>query len=102
MGEDSGTMPLRYFVAVAAAGSLTVAAEQDCTITTCVESTLSPGAVLRAPLESLSWSEQIDSGPRTMEQAECDHILKALKQTSWVIGGPKGAAERLGLKRTTL
>jgi len=28
MGEEGGTMPLRYFVAVAAAGSLTVAAEQ--------------------------------------------------------------------------
>jgi len=29
MGEEGGTMPLRYFVAVAAAGSLTVAAEQE-------------------------------------------------------------------------
>ena len=29
-------------------------------------------------------------------------ILTALRTTSWVIGGPRGAAERLGLKRTTL
>jgi transcriptional regulator with GAF, ATPase, and Fis domain len=64
---------------------------------------LSPGTTLRAPLESLNWSE--DLGPMeavTLEQAECDHILKTLKETNWVIGGPKGAAERLGLKRTTL
>jgi transcriptional regulator of acetoin/glycerol metabolism len=29
-------------------------------------------------------------------------ILTALRTTSWVIGGPRGAAARLGLKRTTL
>jgi transcriptional regulator with GAF, ATPase, and Fis domain len=29
-------------------------------------------------------------------------ILQALEATSWVIGGPLGAAVRLGLKRTTL
>jgi hypothetical protein len=34
--------------------------------------------------------------------AECEHILKTLEETNWVIGGTKGAAERLGLKRTTL
>jgi len=28
--------------------------------------------------------------------------LRVLKETHWVIGGPKGAASRLGLKRTTL
>jgi formate hydrogenlyase transcriptional activator len=59
--------------------------------------------MLRAPLESLSWFEELDSAvPMTLDQAECDHILKTLKETRWVIGGPKGAAERLGLKRTTL
>jgi formate hydrogenlyase transcriptional activator len=64
---------------------------------------LSSGRMLRAPLESLSWFEELNSAtPMTLDEAECDHILKTLKETSWVIGGPKGAAERLGLKRTTL
>jgi formate hydrogenlyase transcriptional activator len=38
----------------------------------------------------------------TLDEAECDHILKTLKETRWVIGGPGGAAQKLGLKRTTL
>jgi formate hydrogenlyase transcriptional activator len=64
---------------------------------------LSSGAVLCAPLASLCASGlPIPVGPMTLEQAESDHILRTLKETKWVIGGPKGAAERLGLKRTTL
>jgi transcriptional regulator with GAF, ATPase, and Fis domain len=64
---------------------------------------LSPGTILRAPLESLSWSQQLSPAePVTLEEAECDHILRTLKETNWLIGGPRGAAERLGLKRTTL
>jgi transcriptional regulator with GAF, ATPase, and Fis domain len=64
---------------------------------------LSPGTILRAPLESLSWSQQLSpAAPVTLEEAECDHILRTLKETNWVIGGPRGAAERLGLNRTTL
>jgi formate hydrogenlyase transcriptional activator len=62
---------------------------------------LSPGVTLHAPLESLNWMEE-PTGAVTLEQAECEHILKTLKETNWVVGGPKGAAERLGLKRTTL
>jgi formate hydrogenlyase transcriptional activator len=38
----------------------------------------------------------------TLEQAEREHILRALGETDWVIGGPAGAAARLGMKRTTL
>jgi formate hydrogenlyase transcriptional activator len=64
---------------------------------------MSPGRMLRAPLESLSWFEEPDSAaPTTLDEAEYDHILKTLKETRWVIGGTKGAAEKLGLKRTTL
>ena len=65
---------------------------------------LSSGRMLRAPLESLSWFQEVNSAaaPMTLDEAECDHILKTLKETRWVIGGPGGAAERLGLKRTTL
>jgi transcriptional regulator with GAF, ATPase, and Fis domain len=64
---------------------------------------LSPGATLCAPLASLSSSEELaPAGAVTLEQAECHHIVKTLRETNWLIGGPKGAAERLGLKRTTL
>ncbi len=38
----------------------------------------------------------------TLEQAERTHILRALQQTEWRIGGPKGAAVLLDMKRTTL
>ncbi len=64
---------------------------------------LSPGTVLRAPLESLSWSERsTPAEPKTLDQAESAYILKAIKEADWVIGGPNGAAKKLGLKRTTL
>jgi formate hydrogenlyase transcriptional activator len=38
----------------------------------------------------------------TLEEAERAHILRALQQTQWRIGGPKGAAALLDMKRTTL
>ncbi len=38
----------------------------------------------------------------TLEAAERVHILKALEETNWVVGGPNGAAQLLGLNRTTL
>jgi len=64
---------------------------------------LSPGATLRAPLESLRWAEQVSPAPPvTLGEAEYNHILKTLIETNWVIGGPKGAAKRLGVNRTTL
>jgi formate hydrogenlyase transcriptional activator len=37
-----------------------------------------------------------------MEEAERQHILRALRQTKWRIAGPSGAAYLLGMKRTTL
>ena len=37
-----------------------------------------------------------------MADAERRHILEALHATNWVVGGPKGAAALLGLKRSTL
>jgi len=37
-----------------------------------------------------------------MEEAERQHILRALVEARWMVGGPRGAANRLGLKRTTL
>jgi formate hydrogenlyase transcriptional activator len=43
-----------------------------------------------------------DSAPMTLRDSERAHILQVLEATDWRIGGPKGAADRLGLKRTTL
>ena len=64
---------------------------------------LSPGAELRAPMEDLDWSKQVaQPRPETLVQAEYEHILKALKDSGWIVGGPMGAAKKLGLKRTTL
>lgn len=40
--------------------------------------------------------------PVTLAEAERDHILKALQDSDWVVGGKYGAAARLGVKRTTL
>jgi len=40
--------------------------------------------------------------PMTLQDAEMDHILKALEESNWVVGGKNGAAARLGLARTTL
>jgi formate hydrogenlyase transcriptional activator len=38
----------------------------------------------------------------TLADAEREHILGVLRETGWVLGGPKGAATRLGMKRSTL
>jgi formate hydrogenlyase transcriptional activator len=43
-----------------------------------------------------------NSGTTTLEHAEREHILKALHKTNWTVGGPAGAAAKLGMKRTTL
>jgi formate hydrogenlyase transcriptional activator len=38
----------------------------------------------------------------TLADAERNHILGILRETEWVLGGPNGAAARLGMKRSTL
>jgi len=84
---------------------------------------LSPGKELRVPIAelkaatifasattpvetgavNLSTLTPVTTGPiATLEDAERQHILRALKQTSWRISGPRGAAILLGMKRTTL
>jgi formate hydrogenlyase transcriptional activator len=64
---------------------------------------LTDGNTLRSPLGGLRRNAEIDSlKPITMKEAERLHIRKTLEQADWVIGGPKGAALRLGLKRSTL
>jgi formate hydrogenlyase transcriptional activator len=66
---------------------------------------LSPGSVLRVPLQDL----RSQTGPcectakaGTLEEVERAQILATLKETRWVLSGPNGAAIRLGLNRSTL
>ena len=44
----------------------------------------------------------IRTEPVTLKDAERDHILRALEESNWVVGGASGAAARLGVARTTL
>jgi formate hydrogenlyase transcriptional activator len=80
---------------------------------------LSPGKELRVPLAELKASPSVPgshsgltaaldgsasstSPIATLEEAERQHILRALRQTEWRVAGPRGAAALLGMKRTTL
>ena len=63
----------------------------------------SPGSVLRLPLDlRQTVTQSSGSAARTLADADRDHILETLNQTNWLIGGQDGAANRLGLPRTTL
>jgi formate hydrogenlyase transcriptional activator len=63
----------------------------------------SPGSVLRLPLDlKQTLNQSSESASRTLADADREHILETLKQTGWMIGGQDGAANRLGLPRTTL
>jgi len=66
---------------------------------------LSTGAMLHGSMHELNDRTKSDSRSSesvTLEQAERSHILRILQQTEGVVGGPSGAAVRLGVKRTTL
>ena len=66
---------------------------------------LSRGSTLEIPLRELKQAPRLanhSNGGTTLETVERDHILKILSETKWVIGGPAGAAARLGINRTTL
>jgi formate hydrogenlyase transcriptional activator len=63
----------------------------------------SPGSVLRLPLDlKQTVTQNSESAARTLADADREHILETLSQTNWMIGGQGGAADRLGLPRTTL
>jgi formate hydrogenlyase transcriptional activator len=62
---------------------------------------LSRASVLEIPALGDSPSPAPDALP-TMEAAEREHILRALRETNGVLGGTNGAAAKLGMKRTTL
>jgi formate hydrogenlyase transcriptional activator len=66
---------------------------------------LSRGSSLEIPLTELKRSTRVTTvtnNATTLEAVERDHILRVLSETRWVIGGPRGAAARLGMNRTTL
>jgi len=64
---------------------------------------LADGNTLRPPLEGLRQTAGIESlEPITLEEAERVHIRKMLEQANWVVAGPRGAAVRLGMKRSTV
>ena len=64
---------------------------------------LSRGPVLQVSLDGLRPASDAPSArSSTLEAAEREHIMHVLDDTNWVVGGPAGAAARLGLKRTTL
>jgi formate hydrogenlyase transcriptional activator len=64
---------------------------------------LTQGSVLVSPLsEMMVPTVEQDKTDETLEAAEREHILRALRESRGQIGGPRGAAMRLGLKRTTL
>jgi formate hydrogenlyase transcriptional activator len=64
---------------------------------------LSQGTELHVPLPELKAAAiEGTSSVTTLEAAEREHIVRALQAAKWVIGGPSGAAVRLGMKRTTL
>ena len=72
---------------------------------------LSHGAELQIPLAELRGRLNLpatvspdasSAGIATLEHAEREHIIRALREAEWIVGGPNGAANRLGMKRTTL
>jgi formate hydrogenlyase transcriptional activator len=74
---------------------------------------LSRGEMLEVPLGELKGRDVLTraepapattrpAAVSTLEDAERDHIRRALDQANWLVGGPAGAAAILGMKRTTL
>ena len=69
---------------------------------------LCPGPVLRVPVRdirhrTITVPHSGHSGQlQTLDEAERAHILRTLKEVRWVVGGPNGAAARLGMHRSTL
>jgi len=68
---------------------------------------LTRGPVLYVPLAELDnaeeeQAEEAETENPSLRAAEREHILRILRETKGQIGGPDGAAARLGVKRTTL
>lgn len=64
---------------------------------------LTQGTDLQVPISELQAESRLTiHPPSTLEEAEREQIMRALQEAKWIVGGPAGAAARLGLKRTTL
>jgi formate hydrogenlyase transcriptional activator len=63
---------------------------------------MSSGPNLEVPTEDLERVFSTETAARTLDEAQRDCILEALRQTRGVIAGRNGAAVRLGVARTTL
>jgi formate hydrogenlyase transcriptional activator len=65
---------------------------------------LTRGSALNAPIAELRGAAVATTAApvMTLEETEREHILKILREAKGIISGPHGAAERLGLKRSTL
>jgi formate hydrogenlyase transcriptional activator len=63
---------------------------------------LSEGTILNVPLSELRPAFVGARHDATLESLEREHILRMLRETGGVISGLRGAAARLGMKRTTL
>src|SRR5947209_8614114 len=66
---------------------------------------LSHGPVLQIPLQDLdncTEPRRDNEKDQTLEEAQRAHILAILNATQWVLAGPRGAAARLGINRSTL
>jgi formate hydrogenlyase transcriptional activator len=75
---------------------------------------VSDGSVLRVPAADLKSrpiraanNNGTESAARktirgVLQQVEREQIVTALKETNWIVAGPRGAAARLGMKRSTL
>jgi len=62
---------------------------------------LTKGTELRAPVTQLTQGA-LKCPSHTLADADRTHIIATLRETNWVVGGPNGAAKKLGVKRTTL
>ena len=62
----------------------------------------SSGPKLRLVDELKPHQKDLMTARKTLETVERDHILRVLDQTQWKVSGKNGAAEILGLNRSTL
>jgi formate hydrogenlyase transcriptional activator len=63
---------------------------------------ITQGTALQAPVRELKHRQVGGSDVQSMAAAERDAILRALRGSNGKVGGPNGAAAKLGMKRTTL
>jgi formate hydrogenlyase transcriptional activator len=63
---------------------------------------MTTGPVLQLQMTQYRTRNVAGAAVKTLEDFERAHIAAALHETNWVVGGPRGAAAKLGLARTTL